>query len=163
MVSRISAKDIAEFIGITGIVASLIFVGLQLKQSQEIALSDAYQARADASLVIRSLPLESPTLLSALTKTEASSEPELTPEERSALVFFFASQLVYLENVHFQYLNGFLTDEQWRSNVGDLKFLFKEPQMRQMWDDGFGAWRDSFVAEIEEVIRQIDAEMQGPD
>ena len=32
-------KDIAELIGLVAIVASLIFVGLQLKQSQEIALA----------------------------------------------------------------------------------------------------------------------------
>ncbi len=32
-------KDVLELIGIAAIVASLIFVGLQLKQSQDIALS----------------------------------------------------------------------------------------------------------------------------
>ena len=37
-------------IGITAIVASLIFVGLQMKQSQEIAVANQYQARADAAL-----------------------------------------------------------------------------------------------------------------
>lgn len=34
-------KDIAELIGIAAIVASLLFVGLQMKQAQEIALSDS--------------------------------------------------------------------------------------------------------------------------
>ncbi len=33
-------KDVLELIGIAAIVASLIFVGLQLKQSQDIALSE---------------------------------------------------------------------------------------------------------------------------
>ena len=33
-------KDIAELIGITAIVASLVFVGLQLKQSQDVVLSE---------------------------------------------------------------------------------------------------------------------------
>ena len=35
-------KDIAELIGITAIVASLIFVGLELRQSQQIALVDSF-------------------------------------------------------------------------------------------------------------------------
>ena len=43
-------KHVTELVGITAIVASLIFVGLQLKQSQEIAVGDQYQARADAAL-----------------------------------------------------------------------------------------------------------------
>ena len=38
-------RDIAEIIGVAAIVASLIFVGLQLKQSQEIALATSFQAR----------------------------------------------------------------------------------------------------------------------
>ena len=38
----IGAKDIAEFVGIAAIVASLIFVGIQLKQSQEIAIAEAF-------------------------------------------------------------------------------------------------------------------------
>ncbi len=33
-------KDVLELIGIAAIVASLIFVGLQLKQSQDIALNE---------------------------------------------------------------------------------------------------------------------------
>ena len=42
-------KDIAELVGLVAIVASLVFVGLQLKQGQEIALATQYQARAEAS------------------------------------------------------------------------------------------------------------------
>jgi len=43
-----SAKlnDWMQVIGIFALVASLIFVGLQMKQTHEIALSDAYQSRA---------------------------------------------------------------------------------------------------------------------
>ena len=34
-------KDIAEVIGITAIVASLVFVGMQMEQSQELAFADS--------------------------------------------------------------------------------------------------------------------------
>ncbi len=43
-------KGTAELIGFTAIVASLIFVGLQLKQSQEIAIAAQYQERANAEV-----------------------------------------------------------------------------------------------------------------
>ena len=39
-------KGIAELFGVAAIVASLIFVGMQLKQTLEIAVSAAYQSRA---------------------------------------------------------------------------------------------------------------------
>lgn len=37
-------KEVAELVGLAAIVASLIFVGLQLKQSQDIALATQYRA-----------------------------------------------------------------------------------------------------------------------
>jgi hypothetical protein len=44
-------KDIAELIGIAAIVASLLFVGLQMKQSQEIAIAAQYHDRADNQIL----------------------------------------------------------------------------------------------------------------
>ncbi len=38
-------RDIAELIGIAAIVAPLIFVHLEMRQSREIALAEIYQAR----------------------------------------------------------------------------------------------------------------------
>ncbi len=47
-----SWKDLIEIVGITAIVASLIFVGLQMRQDQEIAEAQAY---IDASAVLTDL------------------------------------------------------------------------------------------------------------
>ncbi|NIU94561.1 hypothetical protein GWN15_15620 [candidate division KSB1 bacterium] len=41
-------KEIAELIGTAAIVASLIFVGLELRQSHEIAIAAEYQERASS-------------------------------------------------------------------------------------------------------------------
>ena len=49
---RTNWKDILELIGIAAIVASLLFVGLQMKQDQEIAQA---QAIVDASAVVTEL------------------------------------------------------------------------------------------------------------
>ena len=43
-------NDSLQIIGLFGVIASLVFVGLQLKQSHEIALAEIYQART-ATLV----------------------------------------------------------------------------------------------------------------
>jgi hypothetical protein len=39
---RVNWKNVAEFVGITAIVGSLIFVGLQMRQEQSIAIVDTY-------------------------------------------------------------------------------------------------------------------------
>ena len=48
-------NEVAELVGIVAIVASLVFVGLQLRQSQEIALADLEASYASASIEIASL------------------------------------------------------------------------------------------------------------
>ena len=47
-------KDIAEFVGITAIVASLIFVGLQLRQDARVALNDFGVSRSFAQYEVNS-------------------------------------------------------------------------------------------------------------
>ena len=41
---RSKVHDWLEVVGMFGVIASLVFVGLQMKQTQEIALGEAYQA-----------------------------------------------------------------------------------------------------------------------
>ena len=47
---KLKWRDIAEIVGHVAIVASLIFVGLQLMQSQDIAIATQYQERAAAAV-----------------------------------------------------------------------------------------------------------------
>ena len=71
-----------EIIAVFGVIASLIFVGLEMRQSQKIALSAAYQARADSSMSLRMAALQSETLQSAAAKLQqGKGYEELTPEE----------------------------------------------------------------------------------
>jgi hypothetical protein len=44
--TNITWRELAEAIGIVSIVASLVFVGLQLRQSQQVAVAEQYQVRA---------------------------------------------------------------------------------------------------------------------
>ena len=163
-------KDIAELIGIAAIVASLIFVGLQMKQTQEIALADAYQARADTSIgIFQSVP-ESSELISVWTKTNRMLFPdiyrenhtgilgELSPEEKTVAINFFFQRLIYLENMYFQYRNGFVSEEQWQSNLKDLYFDLAIDTNRKVWDTFQGeTLTQPFQEIVNDVIRELDA------
>ena len=46
---RSNINEWLQVIGLFGVVASLVFVGLQMKQDREIAMAEAFQARAQAS------------------------------------------------------------------------------------------------------------------
>ena len=54
--NKIELNDWLQILGMFGVIASLIFVGLQMRQSQQIALAGQVQARAEM-LTNRSLAL----------------------------------------------------------------------------------------------------------
>jgi hypothetical protein len=159
-----SAKlnDWLQVFGIFALVASLIFVGMQMKLDREIALSAIYQARSDASMIIRMAPLESEALLSATAKRVFGSDEELTPEEEVALFSRITGNMIYLENVHFQYMNGFISEEHWQTNREEIKQLMRmAPGRRKDYiDNGCRFLRESFCAEVRRGAEIVEAEMR---
>jgi hypothetical protein len=151
-------SDWLQIVGLFGVIASLLFVSLQMKQTQEIALSAAYQARSDSSLEIRMAPLESEHLLSALTKIRMGQVDALTPIEITAKNHWLGSELIYVENVHYQYISGFVSDEQWNTNFEELKMIFSDPEMREAVDRIGPVMRESYFSEIKKAIAELDSQ-----
>jgi len=73
-----SAKlhDWLEIIGIAAVVASLLFVSLQLKQSQEIAIAGQYQARFETVAAFAVAQMQSGPAMSVIGKeTQSGRSP----------------------------------------------------------------------------------------
>ncbi len=152
-------RDWLETIGIFGVIASLIFVGLEMRQSQRIALSAAYQARADSSMTLRMASLDSETLQSAKAKLgQGMGLDQLTPEEAIVARDRWNAQLVYLENMHYQYVSGFISEEQWQSNRVELTFMLSSsPEWRHSMVNICDLFRDSFCAEMRAAVKRIES------
>ena len=150
-----SAKlnDWLQVIGLFALVASLIFVGLQMKQTDAIALSEIYQERAVASREHSLINASNPYFLSGSAKLYVGKQSELTAQEAIALEFDFGSYLVVMDNYFQQYEWGFLSEVYWNRSIAELKCLFEHPWYRQM----LSGWiiRDEFQAVIDKI--KVDA------
>ena len=131
----IGGKDIAEFVGITAIVGSLIFVGLQLKQSQEIAIAETF-------LSILSSEIEATTGINenAETWAKANSGAELSAAES----VIFANIIANLDRAA-RLSRGQLSRLGHESAAnGQLNnfaiFLYQNPAARQVWVKQTGAY-----------------------
>ncbi len=104
-------KDIAELIGISAIVASLVFVGLQMKQSQEIAIAETYQQEIETAYASGALAASNSEAVD-----KANNGDELSGAERFALQ----------EYVRAKWLHGFFSQSHQmflsRSTGGPLLF-----------------------------------------
>jgi hypothetical protein len=142
-----SWKDIAELIGISAIVASLIFVGLQMKQSQDIALAAQYQARAEAAQNMMMSMQESGMAISAIQKPAA----EMNPAERYTIDNLFRWSWTQYDNMHFQYVAGFLDEESWKGQKARIERIYSRCDQRQLWENMRPFVRPSFVAYVDSL------------
>ena len=55
-------REVAELVGITAIVVSLVFVGLELQQSRELAISESYHDRIDSYSEFMSFRAQHPSI-----------------------------------------------------------------------------------------------------
>ena len=123
---NVTWKDIVEVVGIAAIVASLVFVGLQMRQAQSIAIADSYQQQAVATLAKSELATMHSELVAKANRGESLSDAET----------FSLSQYVIA-----RWQNAFFTTRRaWyleRPTIGPTRnfvsFLCNNPGPREFW------------------------------
>lgn len=150
-------NDWMQVIGLFAVVASLVFVGLQMKQAHEIALAETYQARAEMSVNLESEASANPEFTSAMAKVYRGEAEKVTGEERIALEYYLGASITMFENLHFQYLSGFLPEEHWSRNLEDINCMMSLPAYRTIIEEW--NFRDSFQSLLD---RAIDEARQNP-
>ncbi len=147
-------NDWLQILGMIGVIASLIFVGFEMRQSREIAISQTYQSRAESEVA---LALESASIAafrSARVKHYAGLFEELTEEEHVALDYHFGALLTLWENDHFQYQQGYLSDEHWAKTERNLMCTLGSPYFRELLETGEWSLRASFSSTVKQIAKQ---------
>ena len=156
-----STKRIEEWlqiIGLFGVIGSLIFVGLQLKQDRDIALSEIWQSRTGVLIQNTSSAASSEILMSAFAKSEHGRLAELTPVEEEASRWFVWGTMYMWENSHYQFTLGFMPQEHWLRVRGGIKVELQHPLRGPLMREISTRMRPSFRAVVDEIILELIAE-----
>ncbi len=153
-------KDIVEVVGIAAIVASLIFVGLEMRQTRAIALAATYQTQADSEMYMMSF-IQQPHILPVFIKM--TNDEALTQYEQWLLIVSLNVWFTYLENVHFQIENGMLPREKLDGHLLGMEGLLSEPKFIEYWESDRNKWRPSFSRYIDEHLDGIDPNAEKSD
>lgn len=157
-----------QVIGIFAVVASLIFVGLQMKQSQEIAIAAQYQERANAANDVMLSMMENPQGIvlfrapSQLGTFELSEEmtafmENQSPEQIESRFWGFSALMILYDNNHFQYEAGFLDEDSWTGNRKRMRTVVSSPVNRAFYKTQNQGYRDRFRLVVDEVISEIES------
>ena len=160
LLSMDSAKlnEWMQVIGIFALVASLVFVGLQIKQTHEIAISDAYQSRAATVIEMVTANAANENGLAAWYAPDSASINSLSPAEVQAGNQMALSLLLAYDNMLFQHESGFISDEGWAAGRADMKGMMRQLFVRRFFESQFERMRPSFKAVFDEITKELDAE-----
>lgn len=138
-------KGFAELIGIVAIVASLVFVGLQLRQGHEIALATQYQARAEATQDLHLTAIEADWLPVRPLRDRISDEMPA----RDINVFLWL--WIQYDNHYYQYQAGFLDESAWQAQFRNIKELYSFCDARFVYEWRKKGLRSEFVVLVESL------------
>ena len=140
-------KDIAETVGIAAIIASLIFVGLQMKQSHEIALAAQYQARAEATMNLTLAHMEA-DYLPPIPPLRAGLSEEVSARDINTQLWLW----IAMDNHYFQYQSGFLSEESWQAQWRNTQAIYTQCELRFVYD-----WRkEGLRSEFVELLASLE-------
>ncbi len=149
-------KDSAELVGMAAIVASLIFVGLQMRQTRDIALTDSGWNRMLSEIESRRAIYEFPDIWA-----KGNAGEELNPSE----AVIYRTLIRDLNSLaFFKYANATILNHEGAADSArwDMAgFLYENPGARREWEslrDEFRRYREPHTSGqysnfFEEAIR----------
>ena len=126
-----SIANITNLLGMTGIIGSLIFVGIEIQQNQNIAMASQLQARNDALMAFYSSPLEGSA--TALLLMEGGIEPNIdwsNDEERATLIAIVRVRIISLLNSFNQYNAGLIDQDTFNYAMNRSLQIYENCRLR---------------------------------
>jgi hypothetical protein len=151
--SKIS--DWMQIIGIFAVVLSLIFVGLQMRQTQEIAKATLYQMRSDSGQTVGAYVIENEKMREVAARVLAEGTQNLSPEDFMLNRIACESILGHFENSHHLYTLDFLSNEQWDADRRQLALLLNGICRGSWVKPVRDSLRASFVDEVDDILEKV--------
>lgn len=143
-----SAQAVRESVAALGVVASLVFVGLEIRQNTAVARGQARQELAALNQEFLVLMAQD-TAFNALWRRGWRDDVELTAMESSRAIFMAIINLRRMENVYLQYREGLVDESALRSYGLGTSYFTETNRFRDWWRNGRDGYHPDFVAFFE--------------
>ena len=132
---KVSFDTWIQLLGMLGVLGGLIFVGLEMRQSQIIAIGNQVQARADTQLAILTTPLEGDQrLLSRFSFGSIPNESDLSEEDRLLFEQLTRIRMASLQASWQQFNLGLLPEDAWRLAERRIFIIYDSCQFRDVFE-----------------------------
>ena len=143
---KVDINALIQLLGMVGIIGSLIFVGLEMQQTQRIAIASAQEARMNANRgYIRSM--QESNLDAQSVFWEQNFDYDYSPQEigyRNSM----HEQWFLMENDLYQFQAGLMDTVTWESKRGAIGQIYNRCNARDIYESRKG----SFTPEFRQII-----------
>jgi hypothetical protein len=127
---KVSLDTWVQLLGMVGLLGGLVFVGLEMRQSQRIALAAQVQARAEMQ-TDRLLSSIEGNLDGYILFSDANFNfDELSEEKKQVAILLHQWKGVMLENNLYQYRTGLFAEEYWTQTSGRIANWYNNCELR---------------------------------
>jgi hypothetical protein len=148
----VNLRTLGEIVAIVGVMITLVFVGLELRQNTAAVRGATFQALSDASAADLSAVAHDPELAALLERVyfgEADAA-EFSGAENMRLYFYYMAFARRLENSYLQHTAGVIDGRIFES-YGWHDAILSRPHFREFWNEygGRAGVSDEFASFLE--------------
>ena len=144
-----------------GVIASLIFVGIQVQQGAAATRSATVLQLKDSWVQLNLATATSPELADAFHELKTQEWKDASYQTRFHVAGFFRTLFHNWSNAYYQYRNGTLEQEWWAASLREAQENVKNPVVRQVWSDWSYVYDESFRKLMDDLIAELDKETDG--
>ena len=141
--TRDQRRDLFEAVGLVAIVASLLFLALEVRQANLSTRIAARDCATQGHIEYMAHLLDSSVLASAIAKAEANQA--LSHIETTQLILFHELRWRHYERVFYQYKNGVISDQEWAGYKSGIAQSFQDDNV--LWKISRDSW-ENFKAKL---------------
>ena len=145
-----AASSIAEIVGAAGVIASLIYLAIQIRHSTRVARAATRQAIAESTQKLGDDLINNADMAELFVKHLGGGE--LSPAENLRLQSRCYRDFQHWENIHYQFNEGLVSRDQWMGFRKNLVTLLEIDAYREFWQHEASHYSAKFRAEIESIL-----------
>ncbi len=141
-----------------GVIASLIFVGVQVQQGAIATRSATVLQLKDSWVQLNLASATSVELAEAFRSVETQGWNDADYIAKNLVASFYRALFHNWSNAYYQYQNGTLEEEQWAPHLREAEASVRKPGMRDIWSSWGYVYDDPFRNLMDDLIAQSAGE-----
>ncbi len=148
-------RSVVELLGLVTIVASLIFVGMEVRQAAVETRSSIVLQLKDSWVQFNLAILDNQGLFDAIQVVTAEGR-EANQKATFTVDAWLRALFHNWSNAYFHYRNGTFDKVQWMAYVRDAENSAQEQYVREFWTEWRHAYDDDFAAFVDDTFSKVD-------